>query len=389
MKRFHIIILAAAAVLGTAPAHAQNEPQITNGDFEQWTIDGANLPNYFNSFQTADGNQTYKNYAYDSNNRQVGRSSETRPGSNGKYSCSIWARSFKVALFFTVTAQGNLTTGRVHCGSTSATAQENHNYSDRGDYVTFGSFNNPCAMPFTGRPDSLVVWIKYKPDSQSTHAKISTILHDDSSYQDYYGKNHNQDSHAIGTAINNDIISTGNQWKRISIPFSYRSSSNPSYILFSAATSNTPGEGGAYDNMLIDDIELIYNHSFNLTVPSQGWASMFLDFNAAVPAGVKVYYAKELVAGYAKLQEIPAGSVIPKNTGVIVKAAPGTVTFKSSSATPATVAGNILSGSTSASSKASGTKYYVLSPASTSERAVFGLYQGSTLAANKAYIAVR
>ena len=386
MKRFHIIILAVAAVLGTAPAYAQNEPQITNGDFEQWTIDGANLPNYFNSFQTADGG--YASYGYDSGNRQVGRSTDTRPGSAGRYSCNIWARDVYILFVKVATAQGNLTTGRVHAGSKTATNKENHNYSDRDGYVTFGNFNNPCAMRFTGRPDSLVVWVKFTPDNNSTKAKISTVLHDDSDYQDYYG-NPYTDSHVIGTAVNSAISATAKQWKRISIPFSYRSSSNPSYILFSAATSNVPGQCGTNDSMLIDDIELIYNHSFNLTVPSQGWASMFLDFNAAVPAGVKVYYAKELVAGYAKLQEIPAGSVIPKNTGVIVKAAPGTVTFKSSSSTPATVTGNILSGSTSATSKASGTKYYVLSPASTSERAVFGLYQGSTLAANKAYIAVR
>lgn len=369
-------------------AAAQNEPQITNGDFEQWTLDGENLPNYFNSFQTADGGSTFVSYAYDSGNRQVKRSTDTRPGSKGRYSCKIWARQFKVMLFFKVTAQGNLTTGRVHCGSTTATDKENHNYSDRDGYVTFGSFQNPCAMPFTGRPDSLVVWIKYRPDSQDTRAKVSTILHDNSDYQDYY-QNPYTDSHVIGTAVNIDISSTGGQWKRLAIPFNYRSSAAPSYILFSAATSKVPGEGGANDTMLLDDIELIYNHSYDLTVPGQGWASLCLDFNAKIPAGAKVFYATEMVAGYTKLQEIPAGSVIPAGTAVLVKAAQGKYTFKSSSATPASISGNILAGSVQATQVRSGVKYYVLSPASTPERAVFGRYQGSTLAARKAYIAVQ
>ena len=61
--------LLAAAVLLSGAAQAQNRPQITNGDFETWTYDGANLPNYFNSFQTADG--SYSSYGYDSSNRQV------------------------------------------------------------------------------------------------------------------------------------------------------------------------------------------------------------------------------------------------------------------------------------------------------------------------------
>ena len=387
MKKITIFLLA-AALLSAQQAFAQDEPQITNGNFETWTFDGTNLPNYFNSFQTADGNSSFKKIAYDSNNRQVGRSTDKRPGTTGKYSCRIWARQFKVALFFTVTAQGNLTTGRVHCGATDAESKENHNYSDRDGSNTLNGFMNPCAMPFSGRPDSLVVWIKYNPESTETNAKISTILHNDSDYQDYYG-NPYTDSNVIGTAVNTSISSTNKQWKRLSIPFTYRSSSKPAYILFSAATSNIPGKGGAYDELFLDDIQLIYNPPFDLTVPSQGWASLYLDFNAVVPSGATAYYATELVAGYAKLVEIPAGKVIPAHTAVIVKARPGTVTFQHTSATPVTVRGNILAGSTNATTASSGTKYYVLSPASTTDRAVFGLYKGSTLAANKAYIPVR
>ena len=91
------------------------------------------------------------------------------------------------------------------------------------------------------------------------------------------------------------------------------------------------------------------------------------------------------MAGYARLTEIPAGKVIPANTAVIVKSSQQKVTFKSSSATPVSVSGNILRGSQTATS-VSGRKCLVLSPASTPERAVFGRYTGSTLQAKKAYI---
>lgn len=382
-----IIILLAAAIL---PIFAQAQTQITNGDFETWTFDGTNLPNYFNSFQTADG--SYSSYSYDSSNRQVQRSTDTRPGSTGKYSCHIWSRLVEVKILFVsikAHAQGNLTTGRVHAGSTSAEGENNYNYSDRDGSNTLNGFKNPCAMPFTGKPDSLVAWVKFTPDGTDTsnpYAKVSATIHSDYDYIDGYAQTSDQ-KYVVATAVNKTIAKTNGQWKRISIPFKYTNNgAQPKYILLSVATNAVPGKGGTNDHLYIDDIELIYNHSFQLSIPDQGWASMYLDFNAKVPAGAQVYYVTELVAGYAKLQEIPAGSVIPANTGVIVKSASKTVTFNSSSSDPVTVSGNILTGSTTARTKPNTKKTYVLSPDSTKDRAVFGEYKGSTLAANKAYI---
>jgi hypothetical protein len=378
-----IIALLAAAVLLSGAALAQNRPQINNGDFETWTFDGVNLPNYFNSFQTADG--TWSGTAYSSSNRQVQRSSDTRPGSTGSFSCSIWSRKV-----WGVNAQGNLTTGRVHAGGTSATSNKNYNYSDRDGSNTRNGFTNPCAMPFTGRPDSLVVWVKFVPngtDSKHPYAKVTATIHDDFDYIDGY-ENTSPQSHVVATAINMTIART-DSWKRLSIPFRYTNNgAQPRYILLSAATNAYPGGGNENDYLYLDDITLVYNQSHTLGIPSQGWASLCLDFPAAVPADAKVYIVTGLVAGYAKLQEIPAGSVIPAHTGVIVRSDASSVRFDSSVMNPVDVSGNILKGSTSATSCQAG-QYYVLSPASTKERAAFGCYQGTTLAPNKAYIRVR
>ncbi len=378
-----IIALFAAAVLLSGAALAQNRPQINNGDFETWTFDGGNLPNYFNSFQTADG--TWSGTAYSSSNRQVQRSSDTRPGSTGSFSCSIWSRKV-----WGVNAQGNLTTGRVHAGGTSATSNKNYNYSDRDGSNTRNGFTNPCAMPFTGRPDSLVVWVKFVPngtDSKHPYAKVTATIHDDFDYIDGY-ENTSPQSHVVATAINMTIART-DSWKRLSIPFRYTNNgAQPRYILLSAATNAYPGGGNENDYLYLDDITLVYNQSHTLGIPSQGWASLCLDFPAAVPADAKVYIVTGLVAGYAKLQEIPAGSVIPAHTGVIVRSDASSVRFDSSVMNPVDVSGNILEGSTSATSCQAG-QYYVLSPASTKERAAFGCYQGTTLAPNKAYIRVR
>ena len=378
-----IIALFAAAVLLSGAALAQNRPQINNGDFETWTFDGVNLPNYFNSFQTADG--TWSGTAYSSSNRQVQRSSDTRPGSTGSFSCSIWSRKV-----WGVNAQGNLTTGRVHAGGTSATSNKNYNYSDRDGSNTRNGFTNPCAMPFTGKPDSLVVWVKFVPngtDSKHPYAKVTATIHDDFDYIDGY-ENTSPQSHVVATAINMTIART-NSWKRLSIPFRYTNNgAQPRYILLSAATNAYPGGGNENDYLYLDDITLVYNQSHTLGIPSQGWASLCLDFPAAVPADAKVYIVTGLVAGYAKLQEIPAGSVIPAHTGVIVRSDASSVRFDSSVMNPVDVSGNILEGSTSATSCQAG-QYYVLSPASTKDRAAFGCHQGTTLAPNKAYILVR
>ena len=374
----------AAAVLLSGAAQAQNHPQITNGDFETWTFDGTNLPNYFNSFQTADG--LFSGLAYDKNNRQVKRSTDKRPGSPGSYSCSIWSRKVSG-----VVAQGNLTTGRVHAAAMSATGKNNYNYSDRDGSNTSNGVKNPCAMPFTGRPDSLVVWVKFTPngtDSSHPYAKVTATIHSDFDYIDGYAQT-SDSKYVVATAVNMTIAKTNGKWKRLSIPFNYKNNgAQPKYILLSAATNAYPGGGNENDYLYLDDITLVYKQTYQLSIPSQGWATLCLDFNAKAPAGAKVYTVTELVAGYAKLQEIPAGSIIPANTGVLVRSDASSVTFESSIMDPMSVSGNLLKGRTTAGSCQAG-QYYVLSPASTKERAVFGLYQGTSLAANKAYIEVR
>ena len=378
------IALLAAAVLLSGAAQAQNRPQITNGDFETWTFDGANLPNYFNSFQTADG--LFSGLAYDKNNRQVKRSTDKRPGSPGSYSCSIWSRKVSG-----VVAQGNLTTGRVHAAAMSATGKNNYNYSDRDGSNTSNGVKNPCAMPFTGRPDSLVVWVKFTPngtDSSHPYAKVTATIHSDFDYIDGYAQT-SDSKYVVATAVNMTIAKTNGKWKRLSIPFNYKNNgAQPRYILLSAATNAYPGGGHENDYLYLDDITLVYKQTYQLSIPSQGWATLCLDFNAKAPAGAKVYTVTELVAGYAKLQEIPTGSIIPANTGVLVRSDATSVTFESSIMDPSSISGNLLKGRTTAGSCQAG-QYYVLSPASTKERAVFGLYQGTSLAANKAYIEVR
>ena len=387
MKNLHILL--SGLLLLPCLAQAQERPQIKNGDFESWTFDGENLPDYFNSFQTADG--SWAGSGYSASNRQVKRSTDTRPGSSGKYSCLIWSRKIQF-LWIKVIAQGNMTTGRLHAGATSADDPDNYNYSDRDGSNTNNGFTNPCAMPFTGRPDSLVAWVKFSPngtDSSHPYAKLAAIIHDDCDYRDIYNKTYDQ-SKLVATAANNTIAKT-NGWKRISIPFVYTgNSAQPRYILLSVATNAYPGGGNENDQLLIDDIQLIYNPtSYDLSIPSQGWASMYVDFPVKVPSGYTAYYVTGLVAGYARMTAIEAGSTIPAKTAVIVKGKAGsTASFERSPSRPVTISGNILKGTVSNES-CGNRKVLVLSSGSEPGRALFAPLKGTTLAANKAYIEVQ
>ena len=378
----------------------ESTPQITNGDFETWTIDGTNLPNNWNSFQTAGG--SWAGSAYDSSNRQVMRSTDKRPGSTGSYSCMIWARRIVVKILgMTVAdavAQGNLTTGKVIAGSTDAAGTGNFNQTLRNSTSKVVSTNNPHYMPFTGRPDSLAIWVKFIPygtDSSHPYAKVEVILHDDYDYKSGYNSSDcTGGTHHIGEATDKNIAKTNNSWKRLSIPFKYDYSTTPNYVLVNIATNSYPGGGNAKekstggndaDRLYIDDIEMIYNRYCRLSIPSQGWATMYVDFKVKVPAGAQVYYVTELVNGYASLKQIPAGSVIPAGTAVIVKSSSSSVTFEPGTSTPVSISGNILKGTLSAKTCQSGT-CYVLSSASTSSTPVFALYNGTSIKANTAYI---
>ena len=376
-----------AAVSGPASSQLtgtlvrKTTPQIPNGDFETWSFDGDNLPNNWNSFQTADGG--WSGTAYKQSDRQVARSDIKRPGSKGGSSCKIWSRAV-----LGVVAQGNITTGRVHAGATKAESEKNYNYSDRDGYNTNSKgIKNPCAMSFTGKPDSIVVWVKFNPAKDLTdypNAKFSAVIHDDHDYISYglaSSDNATNKSYIVASAVKL-IGKNGGNWQRISLPFQYTSNKTAKYIQLNASTNSYPGKGTKNDVLYIDDIEVIYN-SVTLSIGSSGWAPMCLDFNALVPSGVTAYYATGLAGGYATLVAIPAGSVIPKGTGVIVRGS-GSVVFEGSTKAPASVSGNILVGTLSEIPAPSGC--YVLSSASTSSMAAFGKYSGSKIAAGSVYI---
>ena len=136
-------------------------------------------------------------------------------------------------------------------------------------------------------------------------------------------------------------------------------------------------------NALTTAIAVIYApHTLNVT--AAGWATLYLDFNAAIPAEVDAYTVTEIKNGYVILTEVEG--VLPANTGVLVNAAQGNYTFNYAAEATANVEGNLLEGTVAATEI--GAKAYVLSIVDGN----VGLYEAQMAGgvwlnnANKAYL---
>src|SRR5690554_3431048 len=217
--------------------------QIDNSDFEQWDNVGNNSeePVNWNSFMTA--NCTLGSFICGmAQKQQVEQSSDAHSGS---FSARIWSRN---PIGSTI-ANGNLTLGQINMGSTTPSSSSNFNYTNTTD----PDFN----QALTGKPDSLVVWVKYNPVQATSQARISATIHDNYNYRD--PEDAAASPHKVAQAILN-YGSTNSQWSRISIPFDYVGpSTDAQYILITFTTSSTAGGGSANDEVFIDDLELIYN----------------------------------------------------------------------------------------------------------------------------------
>ncbi len=102
-------------------------------------------------------------------------------------------------------------------------------------------------------------------------------------------------------------------------------------------------EATAALNAAVQAIKAGAGFTYTLTVGSAGYATLFLDYNAAIPENLEAYTVTEVNDGYAKLNLVEG--VLPANTGVIVKASAANYSFDASTEEPTAVTGNLLKGS--------------------------------------------
>ena len=226
------------------PSAPQEVRELLNGGFEEWEGSGKEAePCHWNSYMSADGT----GLAFVAGRaQQVESSSDVRPGSEGRFSACVYARTV-----MGVVANGNLTTGRVYIGSTSVQSNDNYNFTD-------------CRLPdfhqkLTARPDFIRFWAKFDCPDATQYARMSAIIHDDYDYRD--PESVEEESHAVGKAVLEFTAQSG-EWCCYTVPFAYGyPSTQPKYILISFTTNREAGKGSGKDRLYLDDVELVYSSS--------------------------------------------------------------------------------------------------------------------------------
>lgn len=243
--------------------------QIGNSNMELWDNVGqpTEEPTNWNSFKSATGGLS------SFGSKQVQRSTSIRSGASGVYCARVWSLSTPLG----VIANGNLTLGQINMGSSTPSSSSNYNFSKTTD----PNFSEAL----TSSPDSLVFWVKYTAANANDSARVHAILHDNYDLRDPVDAN--SASHIVATAERN-YVRTNGSWTRISVPFNYVVGSpapTPSYILVTFTTNKTPGGGSNNDEVLIDDIELIYNSSVSITENKS--ESFYVNYN--ISSGLEIF----------------------------------------------------------------------------------------------------
>lgn len=223
--------------------------QIGNGDFEDWrgVTNGNHAPNNWNSFETNEGQ-----YASLARAQQVAMA-EGRPGSNGFYCADIYSRSV-----LGVVAQGNLTTGCINAGATSASHKDNYNFSKTED---------PSKSETISRiPSAIKMWVKFVPaktNAQHPNAHVAVTVHDARNYITYSSDSYDNDDNRNSAIANAVYDFPACDWTEVTIPFERTGNytDGQMYILVNLATNADPGQGQDGDHMYIDDIELVYEEA--------------------------------------------------------------------------------------------------------------------------------
>lgn len=226
--------------------------QLPNGGFENWDGGSNNEPKNWNAFPSAICDLSFPASAGCSSAKakRHDKSTDVRPGSDGKYSCKIYATEIKI-LGKTIVANGIITTGQVRIGSATASSSENYN-------ITRIS-NSEYRQALNAMPDSIRFWAKFKCPSSSQQARMNAVIHDSYGYRDPSNSDGNAYKHVVAKAVLN--FNRGDQgWKQYSVPFSYNYPATvPRYILLTFTTNKEAGKGSKNDILYIDDVEFVYN----------------------------------------------------------------------------------------------------------------------------------
>ena len=242
MKKFFLLLLA------LIPGMMFAQLQLPNGGFENW--DDNEEPSHWNTFLTAkcdiQAGSLTESLCTAALKIKHGRSTEVRPGSEGQYSCYIFAQQI-----MTFVANGNVTTGQIRAGTTKMSSKENYNISR--------TKNPDLSQPFTGRPDSIKFWVRFTCPDSLQEARMSALIHGNYDVRDPENTDSINCANQIMAIARLNFTRGDEEWREISVPFTYVNKSvEPAFILITFTTNAIAGAGSGKDTLFIDDIEFVY-----------------------------------------------------------------------------------------------------------------------------------
>ena len=300
--------------------------QIANSDFEDFhTVNKKTEPDYWHSFATAQG--TFAGWATQDLGQMEGDNNK-RPGSKGNSSVAIRSTSI-----FGVVANATLTTGRMNAGAISASDINNHAFMVVSDAEDDAGF--PFYAKLTERPTAISVWLKFTPKSGESKANLSAVITNGKRYQEPKDSAY---TYVIVGEAKDSVIDASVDWQHLIIPFKYDGfkGGDPQAIMVTLSTNATPGAGSKGDELLIDDLELIY--TLTVKIPQCGYwlftnvpqINYTLDNYAVVMPEGLTGYALGITADGNPIttKTYKAGDVIPYGTSLLLEGKEGNYEFK-------------------------------------------------------------
>ena len=251
MKK-HILLFVSIAFYSVM-THAQTV--VPNGGFENWENLGTATeePIHWNSNKTGGG---FANFGPQTCFR------DTSSLNGGAYCVKVMSGTA-----FGNVVNGSCATGKVE--APTAVKAEGYIHTIAGD----SSFSSA----FTGRPDSIVFWYKFKKYG-TDNPKLEVRLHVGNAYAPEVPINSNHpDStvNIIGRALWAGAAVDQATWMRVSVPIVYVNSRTPQYILVTMTGSADQSAGSDSSTLWVDGLQAIYGPSGIIE---------------AQAAGVKVYW---------------------------------------------------------------------------------------------------
>ena len=263
--------------------------QMPNPSFELWhPSDETHVePDGWHSFETATGALA----AFGGHHLTKSKNAHTGESCARIYSSSILG----------IVANGTMTTGRLNADAMIATDPANNAYLDVYMPDLDGA-GKPFYIPLYSRPDSIAVWVRFRQGSvnpEHPYANISAVITDGTYYQDPEDKEY---TNVVAKAKNDKIATTDGEWVRVTAPFVYTENAvEPKAILVTISTNADAGQGSDGDEVLVDDIELIYNAKVTgLKINGQdvpGFSPDVFDYEMELEQGVTTEDIEVVVEG--------------------------------------------------------------------------------------------